>query len=114
MIQGLSYEFHFPVELRRTFPLHHPEIRLVSLLIVATKLCFPFSGRSIPFSIDGMQLLPSMDWNRLQELITQPEDPSKSYDFQNVAGSDIAMMSEEKLATYFEYVSSFIEKKSEL
>lgn len=109
----LGYRFHLPVQSTRVYPLHNPEIRLIALLIVATKLCFPFSGGSpLTVSNDGLTL-PSFDWNSWQAAKGQPS-PDEPRTFDDVTPSDVANMTDDDLDAYFRHIASFLEKKSKL
>lgn len=110
----LGYQFHWPVENSRIYALHHPEIRLVALLVVATKLCFSSQGMSHLQTHDtGAPSLPTLDWGKWQEAMAQmARAPPESQNFDDANANKVATMSDEELAAYFSYVSSFIEKKS--
>ncbi|KAM3463986.1 hypothetical protein NHJ6243_002732 [Beauveria neobassiana] len=88
-----------------------PEVRLIALLIVATKLCFPFHGGSpLTVSDDGL-ILPSFDWNSWQSARGQPE-PDKARTFDGVTPSDVANMTDDDLDAYYRHVASFLETKN--
>ncbi|OAR01752.1 hypothetical protein LLEC1_06780 [Akanthomyces lecanii] len=107
----LGYRFHLPVQNTRVYPLHNPEIRLIALLIVATKLCFPFNGGSpLTVSDDGLTL-PSFDWNTWQSAKGQ-SSPGKPRSFDGVTPSDVASMTDDDLDAYFRHIASFLEKKN--
>lgn len=96
----------------RVYPLHNPEIRLIALLIVATKLCFPFNGGSpLTVSEDGLTL-PSFDWSSWQSAKGQPVE-EKGRTFEGVTPNDVANMTDDDLDAYFRHIASFLEKKSE-
>ncbi|PQK09745.1 hypothetical protein BB8028_0002g00690 [Beauveria bassiana] len=108
---ALGYRFHLPVQSTRVYPLHNPEVRLIALLIVATKLCFPFHGGSpLTVSDDGL-ILPSFDWNSWQSARGQPE-PDKARTFDGVTPSDVANMTDDDLDAYYRHVASFLETKN--
>lgn len=106
----LGYRFHLPVQSTRVYPLHNPEIRLVALLIVATKLCFPFNGRSA-LTISGGLILPSFDWKSWQTAAGQP-NRDKPRVFDGVTPSEVANMTDDDLDAYFRHIASFLEKKN--
>ncbi|KAJ3478133.1 hypothetical protein NLG97_g8657 [Lecanicillium saksenae] len=95
----------------RVYPLHNPEVRLVALLVVATKFCFPFNGGSpLTVSDDGL-VLPSFDWEAWQSAKGQPPT-DKRRTFDGVTPSDVANMADDDLDAYFRHIASFLEKKN--
>ncbi|OAA69033.1 Ubiquitin subgroup [Cordyceps fumosorosea ARSEF 2679] len=107
----LGYRFHLPVQSTRVYPLQIPEIRLVALLIVATKLCFPFTGGSPLTQSDQGLTLPSFDWRSWQSAKSEPsQDMSRTFD--DVTPSDVAGMADDDLDAYFRHITSFLEKKN--
>lgn len=99
----------------RIYPIHHPEIRLMALLIVATKICFPFQGNRLPIYMDGASILPIFDWNVWRdEMAASENQDDEPLNYANVKPSQVAAMSDKELAKYFEHVSSYIEAKSTL
>ncbi|KAJ6784237.1 hypothetical protein PWT90_10327 [Aphanocladium album] len=84
---------------------------LVALLVVATKLCFPFNGGSpLTVSDDGLTL-PSFDWEAWQSAKGQPPS-DKRRTFDGVTPSDVANMADDDLDAYFRHIASFLEKKN--
>lgn len=59
----LGSRFSYPVKANRILPLDHPEIHVVALLVVATKLCLPFSGSQHSHPICEMPFEPRFDWD---------------------------------------------------
>ncbi|OAA39862.1 ubiquitin fusion protein [Beauveria brongniartii RCEF 3172] len=108
---ALGYRFHLPVQSTRVYPLHNPEVRLIALLIVATKLCFPFHGGSPLTVSDDSLVLPSFDWNSWQSAKGQPE-PDKARTFDGVTPSDVANMTDDDLDAYYRHIASFLETKN--
>ncbi|KAL7933808.1 hypothetical protein V8C35DRAFT_303959 [Trichoderma chlorosporum] len=115
----LGYQFHFPTEKLSNPRLDFPEIRLMALLIVATKLCFPLSE---DVSISGLQnanslQMPTLDWERWRQgrrsLPTQRETNSTKFDFDKVTPSQVVSMDDDELDAYFAHVSSLIDTTSE-
>lgn len=85
----------------------------MALLIVATKLCFPFNGGSpLKVSNDGL-ILPSFDWSAWQATKKQPSQ-EKPRTFDGVTPSEVAGMTDDDLDAYFRHIASFLEKKSML
>lgn len=114
----LGYQFQFPIERLSNTRLDYPEIRLMALLVVATKLSFPFSedtSISQPTSFDVLEM-PKLDWERWRRgkhsLPTQQETKTGKYDFNKVTPSQIVSMDDEELDAYFAHVSSLIDVTS--
>jgi RNA polymerase I-specific transcription initiation factor RRN7 len=111
----LGYQFQFPIEKLSNTRLDYPEIRLIALLIVATKLTFPFSedtSISQPADLGSLEI-PKFDWQRWrqgkQKLHTQQETKTGKYDFNKVTPSQVVSMDDEELDAYFAHVSSLID-----
>ncbi|PTB42778.1 hypothetical protein M441DRAFT_162493 [Trichoderma asperellum CBS 433.97] len=115
----LGYQFQFPIERLSNTRLDYPEIRLVALLIVATKLSFPFSeNTSISHTPNfGSIEMPRLDWARWRRgkegLPTQHDTKTGKYDFNKVTPSQIVSMDDEELDAYFAHVSSLIDVTSD-
>lgn len=114
----LGCQFQFPIERLSNTRLDYPEIRLIALLIVATKLSFPFSedtSISQPSNFDSFEM-PRLDWESWrrgkQGLPTQHDKKIGKYDFNKVTPSQIVSMDDEELDVYFAHVSSFIDVTS--
>ncbi|KAL7926324.1 hypothetical protein ACQKWADRAFT_282450 [Trichoderma austrokoningii] len=115
----LGYQFQFPIERLSNTRLDYPEIRLMALLIVATKLSFPLSEEtSISQSPNFNSFeMPRFDWERWrrgkQSLPTQHDKKTGRYDFNKVTPSQIVSMDDEELDAYFAHVSSLIDVTSD-
>lgn len=115
----MGYQFQFPIERLSNTRLDYPEIRLIALLVVATKLSFPFSedtSISQPATFDSLEM-PKLDWERWrrgkQSLPTQQETKTGKYDFKKVTPSQIVSMDDGELDAYFAHVSSLIDVTSD-
>lgn len=112
----LGCSFHFPMQKSRVFPLDHPEILLVGLLCVATKLCFPFnsSAKSLPHVSIARGL--QFNWEVWRESFELAKDETKSsgkrHNFDNVTADQVASMPDDQLDGYFEHISSLVDKRS--
>ncbi|PHH71113.1 hypothetical protein CDD83_5268 [Cordyceps sp. RAO-2017] len=58
----LNSRFSFPTNKGKILLLDHPEIHLVTLLVIATKLCFPLKDKPIILDGNNASFLPSLDW----------------------------------------------------
>jgi RNA polymerase I-specific transcription initiation factor RRN7 len=100
----------FPVNKNRIFPTDHPEILLMALLVVATKMAFPFKKNTLCFE---PRVTPRLDWSKwtkaVGELVKRSPPETKKYD--KVTAEEISAMSDKELSAYFTYLSSFIDKK---
>ena len=114
---ALECSLQFPTSKSRIFPIDHPEIILVSLIIVATKLLFPlqdnqlssldFGGVSAPLKIDWKT------WAKIEEHSESSVSLSGSTsNFQDMSAEKVVAMTEEELDGYFSHISSLIDKKS--
>ncbi|KAL7810364.1 hypothetical protein V8C26DRAFT_410170 [Trichoderma gracile] len=111
----LGYHFHFPTERSSNTRLDYPEIRLMALLIVATKLYFPLPGNSSSSHIRNASSfeMPTLDWERWRQgksnLPTQHEKKTTKFDFDKVTPSQVVSMADDELDAYFAHVSSLID-----
>ncbi len=71
MFTVLQLPLQFPLHKSRIFPLDHPEIVLVALLIVATKLCFPFADDQDSL-LKGVNGISRLSWSQWVECIGVP------------------------------------------
>ncbi|KAL6881640.1 hypothetical protein HDV57DRAFT_496918 [Trichoderma longibrachiatum] len=119
LVSVLGYQFHFPTERSSNPRLDYPEIRLMALLVVATKLYFPFPENS---SISHLQNassleLPKLDWARWRQgrsnLPTQHEKETTKFDFDKVTPSQVVSMADDELDAYFAHVSSLIDSTND-
>lgn len=110
----LECSMGFPLHKNRMFATDHPEILLVALLVVATKLTFPFKGTSSPLEL---RFTPAFDWNKWSkvrnELSKHAAPEAKRPSFGKVTAENVASMNDDELSAYFAHVSSFIDRNSE-
>ncbi|RFU78395.1 eukaryotic translation initiation factor 5a [Trichoderma arundinaceum] len=111
----LGYQFNFPTEKTANSRLDYPEIQLMALLVVATKLSFPFpDNTSIPQLQNASSLqMPTFDWERWRRgkdvLPTQQDTKTSKFDFDKVTPSQVVSMADDELDAYFAHVSSLID-----
>ncbi|KAH6607866.1 eukaryotic translation initiation factor 5a [Trichoderma cornu-damae] len=111
----LGYQFHFPTEKSSNPRLDYPEIRLMALLVVATKLCFPFPDDNLGAQIQNASCLraPTFDWERWRQgkgdLPTQRDARASNFNFDKVTPSQVVSMADDELDAYFAHVSSLID-----
>lgn len=113
MKKALQYRIEFAVKLHRVFPIHYPEVRLAALLVVAIKLCFPFSGKQSPFTAHGAPILPSFDWKAWYAIWSKanPKEP-EIHDIVDSTPDEVANMSDDNFTAYLEQVANVVDKKS--
>ena len=92
----------------------------MALLIVATKLYFPFPENSSPSRLRNTSSfeMPTLDWDIWRQgkrnLPTQHEKRTTKFDFDKVTPSQVVSMADDELDAYFAHVSSLIDSTSEL
>lgn len=113
---ALECTFQFPTSKSRLYPVDDPDILLVALVIVATKLLFPFRCSQVPpFYYKGVSVL-RLDWDKWAEAqqdsggFTLPSRSKTS--FNDISADKVITMTDEELASYFSRVASLIETKS--
>lgn len=112
----LKPRFQFQVNKTRLAPLDHPEIRLVALLVVATKLCFPLGDKQSPLRSLGGPRLPRFDWEVWKQgLSSPPGNGTSTRDEANFAAmtpAQVAQMSDHDFEAYSAQILSSVDKKS--
>lgn len=100
----------------KILPLDHPEIRLVTLLILATKLCFPFKGNQPSTEGLGTAYLPRFEWETWRQgLVQHPEDEelsNKVAKFEAMTPNQVVHMNDEELDAYFAHITGLVDKRS--
>lgn len=114
--EALSYDFSFPVKARRIFPLQNPEIRLISLFLVATKLCFPFDSDMNTVRTDKAPISSSIDWKKWRPNdsidTTESTESTTRIDMKNITPNEIVALGPRELDAYLDQISHLVEKKS--
>lgn len=101
----LDCRFSFPSKDSANLRLSHPEIQLVALLVVATKLCFPFKGKGAMLCASASVKLPDFDWAKWQEQkIKSPEE--RGFNFDDFTPGEVASLSNDEFNAYLAHVSS--------
>jgi len=101
----LGVEFSYPVvqnDVHRVFP--HPEIQLMSLIIVATKLSQPFDNIARHPESDSDPTVLKVDWTKWYEIMA--EDPSEGLrkgEEINVTDVEVFNMSGKELDDYLDW-----------
>lgn len=108
--------FQLPIHKSRLFILDYPEILLVSVAVVATKLSSPLGGSSPLLQGIGFEAGLRFNWDKWREAIAELDDPLASQgepSFDKVTADQVIAMTSEQLDKYFAHISSLIDKKSE-
>ncbi|POR36640.1 RNA polymerase I-specific transcription initiation factor rrn7 [Tolypocladium paradoxum] len=114
---SLGYRFQFPVNNTKILPLDHPEIRLVTLVIFATKLCFPFEGNQLSTEGLGTAYLPRFEWEAWKQgLVRHPEDEelsNKAAEVEAMTPNQVVHMNDEELDAYFAHITGLVDRRNE-
>lgn len=113
--QMLEVDFHYSVEAKRTpwsVVLRYAEVRLIALLVVATKLLFPMDGVTrYPRNPTELSAL-SLDWDTWSEARIEHDSSVETsgrigYDVaMEVTEQDVIRMSDKKLDEYMDWYQS--------
>lgn len=100
----LKYDFAFPSYLGRHRVTAYPEVQIVALIIIATKLVHPFDGIAlVPENIADPSVL-AVDWKLWQgSFATPPSDGLKASELINISEEDVFKMSGKKLDDYLDW-----------
>ena len=116
LIAALDLTFRFPLAKAKIFPIDHPEVLLISVLMVATKICFPLTFAQSPLSEDNITSIPRLDWQAWGQVISQApgrDQPSSSkLDIDSITPEQVVSMTDSELDEYFSRVASLNDKKS--
>lgn len=114
----LRLPLQFPVGKTRLFPLDHPEIVPVAVIVVATKLCFPFAADHHPLLGQDNNSIPLLDWTQWMDGIGTPMEDRKQAEkepnFDGMTPGRVVAMTDEELDAYFAHISSLVDKKSKI
>lgn len=108
----LRCSFQFPTSKSKIFPIDVPETLVAALMVVSTKLLFPFWR-------DGLQHSLRFDWDKWTEAIQEFQDEHSGQtgpatDFSDVTVDRILSMAGKEFDDYLSHVSSFIDRTSKL
>lgn len=115
IISVMKLGFQLPIHKSRLFILDYPEILLVSVAVVATKLSSPFGSSSPLLQGTGFEEGLRFNWDKWREAMAELDDPLASQgkpSFDKVTADQVISMTSEQLDKYFAHISSLIDKKS--
>lgn len=104
LAKALDIEFKYPdVITVRTPNVEYPEIQVMTLVVISTKLLQPFdSVKRLPEHLED-QAVTKVDWSKWQEALSiEPED-TKLSKFAEMKEDDVFTMSEDKLDEYLNW-----------
>ncbi|KAH7022505.1 ubiquitin family-domain-containing protein [Ilyonectria destructans] len=116
IISVMKLGFQLPIHKSRLFILDYPEILLVSVAVVATKLSSPLGGSSPLLQGTGFEAGLRFNWDKWRETMAELDDPLASQgepSFDKVTADQVIAMTSEQLDKYFAHISSLIDKKND-
>lgn len=101
----LGIEFTYLIsEKTRQLEISHPEIQLMSLIVVATKLSHPFDDVVRHPEGEFDPTTTKIDWSKWQEMmIDKPQEGFKRGEEIHVGDTDVASMSEKQMDDYLDW-----------
>jgi RNA polymerase I-specific transcription initiation factor RRN7 len=100
----LSFDYQYPAKLMRLSFAFYPEVQVIALIMIATKLCYPFDNiPRLPETFDDPATI-KLDWSKWQEIVRDPAVEGFSKGEQaKVEDKDVLSMSEKKLDEYLDW-----------
>jgi hypothetical protein len=118
ILSVMRFSFQLPIEQSRRFHIDYPEILLISVILVAVKLCFPLGRHAPLLQVAGTEPAIRFDWTKWQKGIHELIDPSKASEkepsFDKITVDQVTSMTAEELDQYFAHIASTIDRKSGL
>jgi RNA polymerase I-specific transcription initiation factor RRN7 len=101
----LDIDFTYPaLYLGREFDISYPEIQLISLIVVATKLGHPFDDVVRHPESESDPTTVKMDWSQWREImVDKPQEGLKRGDEIQVEDADVASMTEKQMDHYLDW-----------
>ncbi|WXC56313.1 hypothetical protein SNK03_002243 [Fusarium graminearum] len=117
IVSVMRFSFQLPIEQSRRFHIDYPEILLISIVLVAAKLCFPLGRHAPLLQVAGAEPNIRFDWTKWQKSIHELIDPSqasgKDPNFEKITVDQVTSMTAEELNDYFAHIASTIDKKND-
>lgn len=114
----MNCNFQVPLFKSRIFPIDQPEILIPALLVVGTKLCFPFPTKqgSLLSQADGLAL--RFNWQKWTSLKEGTGEEYKTLyadsQFRNTTAEQVVSMDDGQLDSYLGYMSHLVHSESKL
>lgn len=112
----MQLSLQFPLNKSRIRLIDHPEIVPVALIVVATKLCFPFSNDYPSILGQGTGSRLSLNWEEWTRAVSKPIEDGKQAEklpsFDDLTPDRLATMTDEQLDAFYAHVSSLVDKPS--
>lgn len=101
----LGLDFTYLISQKRSRgAISYPEIQLLSLIVVATKLSQPFDDIPRHPADDSDPTTVKLDWGKWQEImIEKPQEGLKRGEEIHVQDTDVPAMSEKKMDDYLDW-----------
>ena len=100
----VEIDFAFPISQNRQYDVSYPEIQLMSLIVIATKLTHPFDDAVRHPESDSDPTTVKIDWSKWQEImVDKPHEGLKRGDEIHVKDADVASMSDKQMDEYMDW-----------
>ncbi|KAF4125286.1 hypothetical protein GMORB2_4126 [Geosmithia morbida] len=115
----LRCSFQFPTSKSRIFPVDMPETLVASLMVVATKILFPFQQGTQTTQEHSASIISPLrfDWDKWIQAIQKFQDEhdggqaaGPKPNFSNMTADSVVNMTTKELDDYLAHMSSFIDK----
>ncbi|KAH7004570.1 ubiquitin family-domain-containing protein [Fusarium venenatum] len=117
ILSVMRFSFQLPIEQSRRFYIDYPEILLISVVLVAAKLCFPLGRHAPLLQVAETESNIKFDWMKWQksihELIDLSQASEKEPSFDKITVDQVTSMTAEELDQYFAHIASTIDKKND-
>lgn len=104
-------------ERNRIKAINDPDTLLLAVVVVSTKLCFPFENVAQAERDDDKLLLPKMDWSKwmdIMETSSTEELPMKEVDYKSITTEQLVSMNPEELDKFFAKAAAEVDIRSRL
>lgn len=104
LAKALDIDFKYPeVVTVRTRSIEYPEIQIMTLIVISTKLLQPLDGVTRRAETIEDQAVTKVDWPTWQEAVSNGNEQPKLDKFAELNEDDVFTMSEEKLDSYLNW-----------
>ncbi|KAF5133636.1 RNA polymerase I-specific transcription initiation factor rrn7 [Metarhizium anisopliae] len=109
----LDLMFYFPVSKAKLYFLDNPEVQLISLLVVATKMCFPLDPSQTSLLDPAGCCLPQFNWASWKTGFSSDgpksgKETQEQVDFEHITPNQVTKLSDEKFDAYVAHLSESI------